>query len=105
MCNVKTMNLSVNVSREEGQFWSALAAKQKVRSVGELHKRLLLLALHQVAPQRARELMRIRMDHVGLGNLALLAVFLAAFTLGGHQDLRRAHHAPRVLVQGPRTKV
>ena len=99
MCNVKTVNLSLNVCQPEGAFWKREAKAHRVRSVGELHKRLLLLALRQVAPQRARELMKIRLNYRGLGSAVLLGVFVGGLiAAGGVKELRRAHYAPRVRV-------
>jgi hypothetical protein len=98
MCNVKTMNLSLNVSQPEGAFWKRLALKAGARSVGDFHKRLLMSAVAVMNPAAGRELLNIRLNHRGLGSAALLALFVAgAIVQGGHKELRRAQQVPRPL--------
>jgi hypothetical protein len=66
MCPIKTQNISINVSREEGQFWKELAFKMRMRSCGDLHKFLLLLGLEEINPSAAKRLKSIRESHIGV---------------------------------------
>lgn len=88
MCPVKTTNLTVNVCREESQWWGRLAAQVGARSRGDLQKLLLFVGLERIAPARARELKEIRRRYCA-GALAALVVAML-FLDDGALRARRA---------------
>ena len=92
MCPIKTVNLSLNVPQEEGEFWRALARQAGVRSVGELHKRLLFSALEKLKPAKAKELLAIRINYCRLGSAALLALFCVSLLA---HDVKALSHRNR----------
>lgn len=82
-----TRNITVNAPTDEREFWGDLSAAMNVRSVGDLHRAMLLKGLEQIRPDKAKELKAIRQRYYGA---ALLVMLLAALASGAGREIRQA---------------
>jgi hypothetical protein len=76
-----TRNIGINVPTDEKDFWAKVARSFNVRSIGELHRVLLLDGLATRDPEKAAELREIRRRYYG--STLLVIICASMLTFGG----------------------
>lgn len=86
-----TVNLSINVPRDERDVWGKIAFRRGAKSVGEFCKKMMLRGLEMEDAPSAAKLKAVRRQYYGMAcAVVCLSVFLVSLICGDKNDVRRA---------------
>lgn len=85
-----TVNLCLNVPRDERDVWGQAAVRSGARSVGDYCKRMMLRGLEVENAEAAAKLKVVRRQYYGVTCAVLCLTTFSFALIFGQQDFRRA---------------